>query len=605
VRFVAFVGFVCLAVLALPGASVASRLYQRLDPRLSASLAPGAEAVPVWVDFVDKGEQGPSDLERRLEQAERELTPESRARRIRAGVRPLVDYLDLPLSAEYVAALRSRGLEPYGLSRWMNGCCVRTSGAELAALAELDCVRKLSPTQVARPRQPLPEPLALEPSPSLTRPIGAASAAGTPAFYGQSYTQMLRLGVPAVHDSGFVGTGVTIAVFDEGFNYFTKHEATRNIDVGDRTRDFVRGGPLVQDTLGSIWSHGQHTLSCVGGNAPGVYVGPGYGARFALARTEDNSSEKPIEMVNWLMAAEWADSLGADIISSSLGYFSFPDSAAGAYNLTAAMLDGHTSLITRAAEIAAAKGIIVVNSAGNSGPGVGTLDAPADASGDSILAVGAVDSSGIIAGFSSRGPTADGRIKPDVCAQGRAVLLALASGTTNAYARSSGTSFSCPLVAGLVACLLQARPGWTPVQVIHALKLSSSRASLPDVNFGWGVVNGLAALRWTPGNEPPMEGLPWRFMLRTSNPMDPSRSPAEMIFMLPKGLDQSDCRVAIYDIGGREVRTLFSGTLLAYQPAAASWDGTDRDGRAQKPGLYFASLEAGGHRSVIRLTLLR
>jgi hypothetical protein len=594
------VALLCLVTLALPRGAGAARVNQRLDPRLSAALVPGTDPVPVWIDFVDKGEQGPGDLQRRLGEAERLLTPESRARRIRAGLHPLVDYLDLPVEPAYLAALAAAGYQPYGVSRWLNGCSVRVAGARLAALAGLDCVLRVSPAQLAQARRI--EPVSAEPAPSLSRPIGAASAAGTPAFYGQTYTQLQRLNVPAVHDSGYIGTGVIVAVFDEGFNYYTKHEATRDIDVGNRTRDFVLGADAVQDTLGSAWSHGQWTLSCLGGNAPGVYVGPAYGARFALARTEDNASERPVEMTNWLMAVEWADSLGADVISSSLGYRTW-DSPFSSSDITFAMLDGHTTVITRAAEIAAAKGIVVVNSAGNSGPNPGTLDAPADADGDSVLSVGGVDSLGAIAGFSSRGPTADGRIKPDVCAQGRAALFASASGTTNTYARASGTSFSCPLVAGLVACLISARPGLSPVGILRTVKLTANRAAHPGNDYGWGVPDGLAALRWTPDTTSvPRGGAPLYLALLGENP---TRNGAVVRFGLPPGSRVADARVDVYDLTGRRVRTLWSGTLVPGLPMRAGWDGTDAHGHTRHSGLYFVALEAGGHRAVLRLATIR
>src|ERR1043166_66253 len=171
---------------------------------------------------------------------------------------------------------------------------------------------------------------------------------------------------------------------------------------------------------------GRPTLSVVAGNAPGIYIGPGYGSNLSLGRTEYDPTEKPIEMVFWGMGAEWADSLGCDIISSSLGYNLFPDSAGT--DITYPMLDGHTTIVTRAAEIAAAKGMLVVISAGNGGANtsgvVSKISAPADADGDSVIAIGAVDSLGVRASFSSKGPTYDGRIKPDLAAQGRAVLMA-------------------------------------------------------------------------------------------------------------------------------------------------------------------------------------
>jgi len=598
-----------LAVPPRPARAVPPTAFQRLDPRLAAALAPGAEPVPVWVEFADKGESGPADLAARLAEAERRLTPDARRRRERAGVHPLVDWLDLPVESGYVRQLEALGLQPYGASRWFNRVAVRAGGATLSAVAALPFVRRVAPVERARTREP-ERGLVVEPTDAGPRaPARAFSAGASLVDYGRTLGQVSRLNVPAVHDSGYVGTGINVCVLDDGFNYYRKHEALRTIIVGGaRTRDFIRGTLSVQDTVSDPLSfeHGTWVLSTLAGKAPGRYVGPGFGANLALGRTEYDPTEKPIEMVWWAMGAEWADSLGCDIISSSLGYNLFPDSAGT--DLTYEMLDGHTSVVTRAAEIAAAKGILVVVSAGNDGnrSSVGyKVDAPADAHGDSVLAIAAVDSFGVRASFSSKGPTVDGRIKPDLAAQGVQVLVASADGDPNSYIRLSGTSFSAPLVAGLAACLMQARPSWPPVWIVQALKHSATRAANPDTLVGWGIPDGLAALRYVPDTlgVPAGDG---PLALRIDGP-NPLRAGASTVVRLSLGASAPAARyrLRVHDAAGRRVRDLASGVLAPGSTFSLPWRGDDEHGRTLAPGLYFLELESAGRRTAARVVVLR
>ena len=591
-----------------PAAASPAPAPARLDPRLSAALAPGSEPVPVWVEFADKGEAGPSDLVRRLAEAERRLTPEARRRRERAGVQPLVDWLDLPVEERYVRELASRGLAPYGTSRWFNRVAVRASGHALALLATLPFVRRVAPVDLARPRE-RETTLDAGPDPGAWGTALRSSSAATHINYGRTLGQLSRLNVPAMHDSGYIGTGVRVCVLDEGFNFYRKHEALKAIDVDpEHTRDFIRGVISVQDTVGQpgIYEHGTWVLGTLAGNAPGRYMGPGFGAKFALGRTEYQPTEKPIEMVWWAMGAEWADSLGCDLISSSLGYNLFPDSAGT--DVTYAMLDGHTSIVTRAAEIAAAKGILVVVSVGNSGFTVNLdrkLSAPGDANGDSVLSIGSVDSLGARSGFSSKGPTVDGRIKPDLAAQGQQVLTPTADGAPNSYVRLNGTSFSAPLVAGMAACLMQARPSWPAVWIAQALKRTASHASSPDTLTGWGLPDGLAALRYTPDTlgVPELHG-PLSFTNAGANPL---RTGAPAVFRLALGVEAGtrSYRLRVFDAGGRWVRDLAEGSLAPGSTLSIRWNGDDASGRTLAPGLYFLDLESAGQHRTDRVVVLR
>ncbi|MEQ1831917.1 MAG: S8 family serine peptidase [Candidatus Eisenbacteria bacterium] len=588
-------------------------LGPKLDGRLRAALLPDAPPVTVWVEFVDKGERGPADLAARLAAAEAALTPDARRRRLRARVTPLVDYLDLPVSDDYLRALTVLGFQPYGVSRWFNHAAVQLSGAQLAVLAAQSFVQRVTPVELAMPRvrTPLPpdaaEPAA--PDAPLAPGRGARSAAAQ-ALYGQTFTQLQRLNVIAVHDSGYIGTGINVCVLDDGFNWYRKHQTLRTIPVGaGRTRDFIRGGTSVQDTVDFPldFQHGTTTLSTVAGRWSGVYLSPAFGCNVALARTENSASEKPIEMVYWGMGAEWADSLGCDILTSSLGYNLFPDSAG--HDVTYPMLDGHTSIVTRAAEIAAAKGILVVNSAGNDGNNarVGRkLSAPGDANGDSVLAIAAVDSLGVRASFSSKGPTYDGRIKPDLAAQGVQVLLAAPTSDPNLLMRANGTSYAAPLVAGVAACLMQARPDWPPVWIIEALKRTASHASAPDTLTGWGIPDALAALRYVPDTLGVPEGVGTvRLHFAGPNPLRVSGPGAQVQLELGAGRAASRYRVRLYDATGRVVRDLAAGTLDPARTLTIPWRGDDAHGRALVPGLYFLTLDGTGRRETVRVVVLR
>jgi serine protease AprX len=584
------------------GAALWGAAAAKFDPiLLSALSAGGAEPVSAWVTFTDKGETGPGDLVRRLAEAAAALDPHARARRERAGVTPLVDYLDLPVHQRYLESLQALGLAPYGTSRWFNRAVVRATGEQLAALAVLSCVARLAPVERAVPMRDEPAGSAAGARVAEPASVRAATALG----FGLTAAQLAQIGVPALHDSGYTGVGVRICILDNGFNYHATHPALKDAGIL-ATRDFVRGVEDPTDLANNGWfTHGTNTFSCIAGNQPGRYVGAAPGATFMLGRTEYNPSETPVEMVYWGMGAEWADSAGADIISSSLGYYTF-DNPAESY--TYASMDGHTTVVSRAAQIAASKGILVVNSAGNAGNQVWHyLIAPSDVDGDSLIAVGAVDAVGAPASFSSYGPSADGRVKPDLAACGVNTWVAMAADT--GYARVSGTSFSCPLIAGLAACLMQARPTWPPVLIIRGLRLTASRATAPDDRVGYGVPDGATALRWIPDTASAPGPQPFALGLRLTGPNPiTSRAPRTRVdFGVGDGVGEP--RLRVFDAQGRlVVRDLASSRNPAVAgnglSRTATWDGRDRDGLMLPAGLYFITLEAGGRRAAVRVISL-
>ena len=565
-----------------------------------------ADSVTVWVSFADKGEEGPAGLADALGVARASLTPRARARRERAGVRPLVDERDLPVAAAYLDALAERGLHPFAASRWLNRAAVRVPGTRIGEVAALPFVARV--TSVARARRSPDPPRLAQPGARVPAPERSAPAAEATLAYGLSLSQLSQINVPALHDSGYVGAGVLVCILDDGFKGHDTHEALRDhVIVPPFQRDFVRG---VWDVTGPPdspdFDHGSAVMGCIGGAKPGAYLGAAFGATFALGRTENDAAETRAEMLYWGMGAEWADSLGAEIITSSVGYFQFdnPDP-----NYTYADMNGHTTEISQYAEIAASKGILVVNAVGNEGQHLWRyLIAPADVSGDSLIAVGAVDELGLPAVFSSYGPSADGRVKPDLAARGTDVPVVWPPFGPTSYTTWDGTSFSAPLVAGLAACLMQARPAWRPVDIIRALRETATQASRPDDRIGFGLPDGSRALCW----QPPGSGAPSlppkvpAAMMIGPNPVRMGGPPAQVRFAAGGFLPGSNpARVRVLDLSGRRVRDLWSGALARGQCLDVSWDGRDDERRLVHSGCYFVSLDVGGDVTTARIAWLR
>ncbi|MFN8546774.1 MAG: S8 family serine peptidase [Candidatus Eisenbacteria bacterium] len=424
----------------------------------------------------------------------RALPAETWARRARASGAALPDEADRPLCASYVAAIAAHA-EVRVLSRWLNAVSVNADDAAVAEIEALPFVIGTAPVAVAERASLGPRYAAdgtpLEGAPPLSPRRAARITPQGPAPYGPSYGQLAEIAVPAVHAVGFTGNRVRVMMLDTGFR--KDHHAFAQTRLLAE-RDFVFHDGNTQNEGGDDpeqHHHGTGTWAVAGGYDPGHIVGPGYGASFYLAKTEDIRSETQAEEDNYVAALEWADSVGVRVTSASLTYTCFDNGDCFA----PADYDGDTAVITRAVDRAAARGILVMNAAGNYGPAYPSLGTPAD--GDSMVTVGAVDSLNRVAYFSSRGPTFDGRFKPEVMARGVDTWWA-DSFDPSAYGPAAGTSLSTPLVGGAAALLLEAHPEWSNMDARAALLATADRHTAPDNDFGWGRINVLAAIYSAP-----------------------------------------------------------------------------------------------------------
>ena len=455
-------------------------VFAKKTPIFSSSLSNYLNAtkelqIPVWIFFTDKGVTSQREYRRAVEASAPLLTERALTRRKKVMKGKLLTFEDLPVHDAYIVELGNIGFEKRHISKWLNAVSGFLPRNNLSVAANLPFVREISLLHRTR-RKPQPNNDVL---PGET-PSGIDSL-----DYGQSLEQLQQIDVPAVQKLGYTGKGIIICMLDVGFNL--SHEALQHIDK-IAEHDFIFDDDTTSNQEGdapSQQNHGTETLSVIGGAKDGQLYGPAFEASFILAKTEDIRSETPIEEDNWVAAIEWAEGLGADVSSTSLGYYDW---------YTYEDMDGKTSVMTRAADLAVARGVVVVVAAGNErNTAWHYIGAPAD--GDSVISVGAVTSSGIIAGFSSAGPTFDGRIKPEVVAMGVGVRCANPY-DPHGYRNLSGTSFACPLTAGVAALLLQAHPTWTPMQVREALMMTADRADNPDNLYGWGLIDALAALRY-------------------------------------------------------------------------------------------------------------
>ncbi|WPP49561.1 S8 family serine peptidase [Catalinimonas niigatensis] len=405
-----------------------------------------------------------------LDRPEEFLSSRAIERRSRQNI--TLTYADIPVKEAYLNQLRSMGAEVYYKTRWLNGALIEVSPEELESITAQDFVIG---SELVKPR-----------GRGSRRKSGSSFGSTKSARVQQEPLEQLlnieqndMLGIDEMHEDGFNGSGLLVAVFDGGF---------RGVDTVSYFQHLYEDGRMLPgyDFVGNstdVYNYGQHgteALSCIGAYIPNVLEAGAYGAEFMLCVTEETSSEYRIEEYNWLFAAEFADSTGADIISTSLGYTTFNDSA---MDYSYEDLDGQTAVITRAVDAATDRGIICVISAGNEGSGSWRyVSPPADA--QDVLAVGAVSTNRDKVSFSSYGPSADGRVKPDVSALGLQTVVVDASGNVTT---SNGTSFAAPLIAGFVAGVWQAFPDATNLEIMEKVRLSGDKAITPNNETGYGI----------------------------------------------------------------------------------------------------------------------
>lgn len=578
---------ILLLVVLLSIVCFAQSAGQKISDKLNLVLQnSGADdEILIWVFFTDKGE----NLERYFTSPSSVVSEKSLLRRAKVlDKNSLISQMDLPVNANYINTIQQAGFKVKQKSRWFNG---------VSGYATKNIIEQLSVNQVVRMIDVVHkfkssyEVENSENNNSESSPYESLLKPGEVMLdYGQSFIQLNQITVPAVHDLGFSGAGITICLMDAGFDRLS-HQVFSSMNI-IAAWDFVNGDANVQNhgDMGD-GSHGTSTLSTIGGFYEGQLIGSAYGSDYILAKTENTDSETPIEEDNWIAALEWADSIGVDVTSTSLSYLDY-DSPFPSY--TWQDMDGNTALITIAADLAVKLGIFVVNSASNGGfvslP-ENTLGAPAD--GDSVVAVGSVTSSGERSSFSSVGPTFDGRIKPDLMAMGSQVRVARNSSNTS-YGNSSGTSFSCPILAGAAALILEVDPSLTPMQLLELLRNTASQSSNPDRLMGWGIINTFEVVQLlitAAGNN----NIPEEFYILKNypNPFNPS---TVIQYSVPT---KADVKLTLHDILGREISVLVEGEV---SPGKHEFK---LDSENLSSGVYFIRMLTSDFSKSLKISLLK
>ena len=546
--------------------------FQNLNDAISED-----NQVHAWIMFKDKG----PDVEARKQNVT--LHPKTLERRKKLFPEPVTWY-DVPVHQEYINGIILVGAEVHRKSKWLNAVSVFASMDQIKTIAAMNFVKGIQPVVKLRRRK----------NKIINKMTYSRHRNSSLMDYGLAQTQIEMMNCDLAHNIGYFGQGVRILVIDTGFDL--THEAFDSLHVIDQW-DFINDDNNTANETDSEANDGQHNhgtsvLSIMGAYVPGTLIGPAFGSEFLLAKTEIVAEEIQQEEDNYVAALEWGEANGADVVNSSLGYldwYSYCD------------MDGNTAITTIGVDIAASLGLVCVTSAGNwanEDPPEDPcetlsyyISAPADA--DSVIAVGAVSADSIIANFSSRGPTYDGRIKPEVSALGVGVAVANPAGGYSVF--YSGTSASSPLVAGAAAVLLSANPQWNNMEVREALMMTASQVDMPNNDYGYGLVNIWSALFYNYSGSTITTQHPASFSLHTAypNPFNPAVTLAVSVARL------SMVNITILDIKGRLITTICN-EVLDVGNHQFIWDAT-----TQTNGIYIVRSTAGQTALSQKITLIK
>ncbi len=508
----------------------------------------GQERSKYWIFFTDKGESSTTFQKRDVvSQARLLLTHESLERRSRTWHdASCVDENDYPIVKNYIEQIEKYDIHVENQLRWFNAITAYLSLDQVREVQQLPFVREVRPVVTFRMRNQIEHPTIADASKFKKITLDS--------LYGYAQQQQSYIHVPEVHRRGIHGENTIIGMMDTGFRWRTNPYLMNTKVIAEY--DFIFHDSVTANQPGDTVDqdeHGSETLSIIAGNIPGSYYGVAPEASFVLAKTEDIRSEHHIEEDNWAAAAEWMENLGVDVASSSLGYDIF-DSGVN-YTWEDGDFNGRTSIVAQAAILAARRGMLIVDAMGNEGQGdgiTGTLVTPADA--DSIISVGAINytgqTAGTLAGFSSTGPTNDGRIKPEVVAPGVSAYVVTPDGLVTF---GSGTSFATPLVAGVAALMYSAQQTATAMMIRKAIMQMGSQASHPNNFYGWGIINAYAALSYLDTMGRNQDTSKPALTSVFQNYPNPVRTITNIPFTLH---DAGHVTVRLYDLIGRLISTI-------------------------------------------------